>query len=65
MSDYWVTVIETGIVSEACFDPRISNYVASPRQPLIDDDDTDDDDGDDDGAPKKQILWVEEIDPRT
>ena len=23
------------------------------------------DEDDDDGAPKKQILWVEEIDPRT
>ena len=46
MSEYWVTVTETGIVSEACFDPKISNYLAFLLRLLIDDDN--DDDGDDD-----------------
>ena len=48
MSDYWVTVIETGFVSEACFDPKISNYLAILLRLLIDDDDTDDDGDDND-----------------
>ena len=40
-------VTETGIVSEACFDPRISIYLAFLLQLLIADDDSDDDVKDD------------------
>ena len=40
-------VTETGIVSEACFDPRISNYLAFLPRLLIADDDSDDDVKDD------------------